>query len=432
MSIELRGDTWHYSFMIDGQRYRGTTGIKGKDGKKEAERIAQEQETRIRGNYSVDIIWEQTKRRMLAAAEVPLDFEKIWELFLQQTMCTAGDRRQTLYRSHIRTFLDWIAVTHPAIKNMSAITSDLAAEFFVFLQNQPGANSTKNDKLATLKMLFEALGRKHGIIENPFNGIKKFTAEKISREIFTPEELKLIGEKATGWIYDLCLTALSTGLREGDICLLKKSSVDLQSGWISIPRINKTGKQLEIPILPALAHHLASKIQESPDDEYVFPELAKKYTVNPSYIGYNIKRFFDEIGIADTQKTIPGYSRQLSAKDIHSFRHTFVYLAALNNIPFPIVQSIVGHASPAMTKIYMDHSRRQDKARAFQQLPQYLQGEKKNPDTRQKPDIRIRLQRLVSNLTSENLERNRSRLLRLLSPSPMPVSQPVQQFFPLP
>ena len=305
MSIELRGDTWHYSFMIDGQRYRGTTGIKGKDGKKEAERIAKEQETMIRGNYSVDIIWEQTKRRMLAAAEVPLDFDKIWSLFLAQTMCTAGDRRQTLYRSHIKTFLDWISITYPSCKNMSDISSDMAAEYFVFLQKQPGANSTKNDKLSTIKMLFDSLGRKHGIIENPFAGVKKFSAEKISREIFSTEELRLIGENATGWIYDLCLTALSTGLREGDICLLKKSSVNLKTGWISIPRINKTRKALEIPILPQLANHLKLKIRDS-HDEYVFPELAKKYTINPSYIGNRIKQFFDEIGISDTKKNIPG------------------------------------------------------------------------------------------------------------------------------
>ncbi len=411
MSIELRGETWHYSFMIDGTRYRGSTGIKGKENRKEALRIADEQETQIRGKYSVDLIWEQTKRRMLAATEIPCDFNTVWDLFLKLTMCSAGDRRKQLYHSHISVFLDWLHVKYPAVKNMSSVTAEMAAAYYLHLQEQPGANSTRNDKLATLRMLFEALGRKHGIIENPFDGIKKFAAEKISREIFTPDELRLIGEKATGWIYDLCLAALSTGLREGDICLLRKSSVNLATGWIEIPRIGKTGKPLEVPIMPQLANVIHERMRQFPDSEFVFPELAQKYQVNPGGIGPAVKRFFDEIGIADTQKQIQGYARQLSAKDIHSFRHTFVYLAALNNIPFPIVQSIVGHASPAMTKIYMDHSRRQDKERAFRQLPAYLQSAPKP----KKADIRIRLSRLLARITPENLERYRPRLEKMLS-----------------
>lgn len=410
MAVELRGNIWHYNFMIDGSRYRGSTGIKGKENRKDAVRIAEEQEAQIRGKYSVDLIWEQTKRRMLAATEIPCEFDAIWDLFLKLTMCSAGDRRKQLYHSHISGFLSWLHANYPSVKNMSSVTAEMAAAYYLHLQEQPGANSTRNDKLATLRMLFEALGRKHGIIENPFASVKKFASDKVSREIFTPEELRLIGEKATGWIYDLCLAALSTGLREGDICLLKKSSVNLATGWIEIPRINKTGKPLEVPIMPQLANIIHERMRQFPDSEFVFPDLARKYQVNPGGIGPAVKKFFDEIGIEDSQKEIPGYARQLSSKDIHSFRHTFVYLAALNGIPFPIVQSIVGHASPAMTKIYMDHSRRQDKERAFKQLPAYLQG----PQRPKKQDIRIRLSRLLARITPENLERFRGRLERML------------------
>ena len=411
MAVELRGNCWHYNFMIDGKRYRGSTGIKGEENRKEAVRIAEEQIALVRGQYSVDLIWEQTKRRMLAATEIPCDFNTVWDLFLELTMCSAGERRKQLYHSHISAFLDWLQVKYPAVKNMSSVTTEMAAAYYLHLQELPGANSTRNDKLATLRMLFEALGRKHGIIENPFAGVKKFAADKISREIFTPDELQMIGEKATGWIYDLCLAALSTGLREGDICLLKKSSVKLATGWIEIPRINKTGKPLEVPIMPQLAGVIHERMRQFPDSEFVFPELAQKYQANPGDIGPAVKRFFNEIGIEDSRKEIPGYARQLSAKDIHSFRHTFVYLAALNNIPFPIVQSIVGHASPAMTKIYMDHSRRQDKERAFRQLPAYLQSAPKPT----KADIRIRLSRLLARITPENLERYRGRLKKMLA-----------------
>ena len=411
MALFLRGNNWSYDFTVNGKRYQGSTGLPASQRKKAQEKV-DALKIQYKEGRSVEMIWEQTKRTLIKSNNVPLKYEDVWHIFSKKAMLSASRRRIMLYSSHVRAFCVWMKKEYPNIQTVAQITDDCAKEYINQLRRLNGANSTKNDKLATLKMLFETLGNSAGVIKNPFGDIKKLSMNKISRDAFTIEELKLIGEKATGWIYSLCLTALSTGLREGDICLLKKTSVNLKTGWISIQKIQKTGKPLEIPIMPKLAEHIAESMKGN-DSEYIFPELATIYLKNATQIGTKVKNFFQEIGIIDARKRIDGYAKQLSSKDIHSFRHTFVYLAALHNIPFPIVQSIVGHGSPAMTKIYMNHAGREAKTKYFSQLPEYLSG-----DTQIKAEKTItpeRMLRIIKRITPASFEKNKARIIALLS-----------------
>ncbi len=414
MALILRGGKWHYDFTVGGERFQGATGFKENE-KAKALGVEEKRKVEVREGHSIDMIWEQTKRKMAASQNVELDFDSVWDAFSSKGMLTAGEERKKLYAGHIRDFCSWMQGQYPAVKVVAKVTEAHAKEYIQALREAAGANSTKNDKLATLKMLFEALGKSAGVVENPFSSIKNLPMNKISREIYTTEELKKIGDNATGWIYSLCLTALCTGLREGDICLLKRSSVDLSAGWLFIPRIEKTGKPLDIPILPSLAVHLQERLQAG-RSEYVFPDLAEKYQKDSAKIGKDIKVFFAEIGIGETMKEVKGYAKKISSKDIHSFRHTFVYLAALNGIPFPIVQSIVGHASPAMTRIYMDHAGRRDKAKYFEQLPSYL-AVSAPPETQNAPRKILTRERVIdflAKLNPKNIERAKVRLTAML------------------
>ena len=49
---------------------------------------------------------------------------------------------------------------------------------------------------------------------------------------------------------------------------------------------------------------------------------------------------------------IEGRSRKTVVASFHSLRHTFVSLSANAGVPLPVVQSIVGHTSTAMTRHY--------------------------------------------------------------------------------
>lgn len=51
-----------------------------------------------------------------------------------------------------------------------------------------------------------------------------------------------------------------------------------------------------------------------------------------------------------------------------------MYIAACNNVPLPVVQAVVGHSSPTMTRLYMDHASMRDKERYLELMPSYMDG----------------------------------------------------------
>lgn len=120
-----------------------------------------------------------------------------------------------------------------------------------------------------------------------------------------------------------------------------------------------------------LERFLRAELLLSGDSEYVFPELAKMYLENSGGISYRVKNFLESLGIKTTKK-IEGRDRVVSVKDVHSLRHTFCYLAGVNNIPLVIVQSIVGHMDSKMTSHYSAHADRQAKHSKMQLFPGFM------------------------------------------------------------
>ena len=222
-------------------------------------------------------------------------------------------------------------------------------------------------------MLFNSLGDAQGVLENPFGKIKRIASSPVSREIYTATERELIIEKATGDILDLCLTAMYTGLRKGDICCLTWSSVSEDYNWLHIKHMRKTGKPVDVPILPRFKKHLQNLPRTS---EFVFPHLAQLYLSEAVTITKMLKGFLAEIGILGISQAVNGYMKASSLKDIHSFRHTFAYIAAENNVPLPVTQSILGHSSSFVTQIYMNHASMADKQRYLLSMPDFVSGEK--------------------------------------------------------
>ena len=369
MTLYRQGTIWYYDFTVRGRRYAGST---GEVTKTKAQAVHDRLRVQFREGANIRQVWEQTKNALLGrSAGIKVEPDALWRHFTAHAMSQACARRMSQYRHHITEFADWIKATHGDL-TVGDITPAIATAYMTKVRNDPGAPASKNERLLALKMLFQSFDEGQGVIENPFANIKRLSAPAVSREIFSQDELQLIGEKAEGSVLDICLTALYTGLRRGDICNLRWSSVSPDFKWIHLDRMRKTGRPVDIPVMPRLQAHLAALPHTS---EYVYPLLQQLYAEKPGEISKMMKEFLREIGILGIGKNVEGYARQLSVKDIHSFRHTFVYLAACNNIPLPIVQSIVGHASPAMTKIYMDHANQADKQRFMASLPDLLSGE---------------------------------------------------------
>ena len=96
------------------------------------------------------------------------------------------------------------------------------------------------------------------------------------------------------------------------------------------------------------------------------------YLTNSTGVSYRIKQFLEGLGIQTTRKP-EDRTRAVSVKDLHSCRHTFCYYAGLAGIPLAVVQSIVGHMTPAMTEHYSAHASMEDKRRGMERLSFFTQ-----------------------------------------------------------
>lgn len=83
--------------------------------------------------------------------------------------------------------------------------------------------------------------------------------------------------------------------------------------------------------------------------------LAQRYIEHSHCITAAIAKVFKFIGLEINKEIEKGQRRKKKANvyGFHSFRHSFVSFCAKAGVPMPVVQSIVGHGSPAITRHYI-------------------------------------------------------------------------------
>ncbi len=419
MAVYLRGNVYYYDFRAGGKRFRGSTGATNR---RSALAFEKKHIEKMRGETSAKQLIENVKEHLLGDSIL---LEEAFSKFKKIPRSTIPSKdRMKNYESKWGDFVSFMMGEYPEITKMNQVQSTHAQEYIQHLRTKGRYNkevsykrgkrrithnaklanlapSTINDAFQLLRMVFNTLKNEAGIIENPFAEIKNLKQDKIPREAFTPEELKLIGEKSQGtYLYPLFRAGISTGMREGDICTLLWKEVDIAAGWINRKTL-KTGKKIHVPILPSLKQYLLSIPKEN---EYVFPELANIYINSRSKIGSDVTDFLEGIGITSTKK-IEGRDRRVSIKDIHSLRHTFAYLAGLNNIPLPIVQGILGHMSSKMTEHYTNHAGAEEKKQFLAQIPDYLSGGVK---------LEVSARDLLISMNDDNWQEIRDKLLLMV------------------
>jgi integrase len=321
-------------------------------------------------------------------------------------MSNARKERTKIYATHLRSFCHWLNSTHPDTKTCSNITADIAKEYITYLRNQNGAPATKNDKLATLKMVFAHLG----LPVNPFEKIKPMSNRQIQRDIFTPQQIGILFNQSTGWMRKLFITALATFQREEDCCLIKKSYIHLDINRVKFPFTYKTGQEINLPMLPLFREIVEEALNDPANNsEYLFPELAHLYTHNPSRIGKEVKAFLHDNGITNTLTEVDGYAKKVSTLDVHSLRHTAAVMAVLSGWPLPMVMKATGHKSLDMVMRYINHISEEQKENYFFQFGKGISGiSQQNPE-----DERKQLADLAYSLPLEEVKK----LLQIAQPA---------------
>ena len=257
-------------------------------------------------------------------------------------------------------FARWMEHHHLEIGNLSEVTHETIAEYLACIRAEVCA-STYNARICVLREMFHVLAAKAGLVDDPWEGVRLHADDCHSRRELTLDEIERLMKAATkagGEWKRLFTIGIYTGLRLGDCCCLAWNSVNLERGVIQLiptkTRKHAHGQPVTIPIHPQLKAELMEGNEgreSSASMFFVNPTLADYYKNCKWRISYGLELIFKAAHI-ETSVRIEGRRTRTPEATFHSLRHTFVSLAANAGVPLPVVQSIVGHSSTAMTRHY--------------------------------------------------------------------------------
>lgn len=261
-------------------------------------------------------------------------------------------RTLKLYQATFARWVAWHLQRFPNITALRDVTPVHADAYAVSLAAIAASPNSYNKHLQTLSCVFRVLSDDGA--PNPWQRIRRKQLETESRRELTVAELRAVCGAATGELRVLFAVGVYTGLRLGDCCTLRWAEVDLDRRMIRrVP--NKTARRkrapVSIPIHPSLLAVLAALPRVG---EWVSPAYAVDYLRNRTTVVRRVQLHFRACGIATSRAAPSGAKRLLPIVSVgfHSLRHSFASRCRAAGAPLSVVESIVGHSSPAMTQHY--------------------------------------------------------------------------------
>lgn len=387
-----RGNIYWLEYKINGKRFRqslDTTDIK--DARAQRARImapftlATEEEVLQTVKQRIQTTAE--KQEALTTAHLPhVVIDNTWEAFVSsRNRPDPGPSTLRQYLLQFGRFAAWVKTHHSEIVELRDVSSAVAEEYADELSNTGVSANTFNKHIRLLMLLFRVLKKRARLRDNPWQDIQRRKEEQNTRRELTSEELQKVVAAAEGELRSLFALGIYTGLRLGDCATLRWAEVDLNRGIIiRVPR--KTGRgrarPVHIPIHSTLADILrglrmplallagaprkgSRKKPAEAKEDYVLPETATDYLARADNVTDRIQSHFEKCGIR-THKAGTGKRRvkeeggkyksvghrAVVEVGFHSLRHTFVSLCRAANAPLAVVEAIVGHSNPAMTRHY--------------------------------------------------------------------------------
>ena len=200
------------------------------------------------------------------------------------------------------------------------------------------APKTKKNHLQEISLMLDQAVKEDVIQSNPAT---KATLPKMIKQrenrVLAPIDLEIIFESAGGWsLYYAFL--YHTGLRAGDVALLKYGNIDIKKKAIT-SFVRKSRKKQEFPIAKVLINQLPKGMSE---DTPIFPDVyadtERKLTDNLA----KPRKFM--------QKLLKANNRPHAT--LHSFRHTFNNSLRDLGLSIEDRQVLLAHASSDVNKIY--------------------------------------------------------------------------------
>lgn len=179
---------------------------------------------------------------------------------------------------------------------------------------------------------------------SPWQAVKPLKIQQQPFAFWMPEEsAKFLAfcQKADPVLWEVCLVALHTGMRRGEIQGLKRDCLDFDNRLITVRRswndklkvlseVTKSKQVRRIRMTPEVFSVLQARMVR-PADSLVFPEAATLGTKQ-------VKRIAKRGGVTPIR--------------FHDLRHTFASQLAMAGTALAVIQALLGHSTMAMTERY--------------------------------------------------------------------------------
>ncbi len=351
---------WYAGWNHEGQRYSVST---GKRDRKSAEDKLDDllAPFRLRDEATMARMLSVTAEHKEAQADAALQSQApalapgdAWAAYLASPKRPdTGAATLTMYACQFNRFVGWMAEQHPKITALRDITPRHADAFARWMSREGFAPGTYNKYVNLLTLVWRVLKEEARLAENPWPDIERKRLAPAGRRELTIEELRNVCSQAKGDMRLLLALGLYTGLRLGDSCTLHWGEVDMARRKIvrtpsKIAR-NPGARPVSIAIHPELFALLA----ETPPAKRrgpLLPQIAASYARHSGHVCERIQAHFTACGVETAGRKVG--IRNSVAVGFHSLRHSFVSLCRAADVPLSVVEAIVGHANPAMTRHY--------------------------------------------------------------------------------
>jgi integrase len=163
-------------------------------------------------------------------------------------------------------------------------------------------------------------------------------------DYLSPEECELLLSKANGQTRELVLTALRTGMRQGELRGLQWSSIDWLTRTVAVRHsYDDRGKMLVAP--------KNNRTRHIPLDGDVYTMLhRRKKDTGYVFLGSEGRRFTNY----RMHYAIRKLCREAGFRKIgwHTLRHSFASHLALRGVPLPAIKELMGHSTITTTMRY--------------------------------------------------------------------------------
>jgi len=221
------GKTWYVGYYVDGKFVRRKVG--------RSKAIAQ----KALGDIEAKLARGETG---LLNRDYPVfDF---FEEYLSRAKAWHSASYHDRNRRVIEKFREFLKRKRPYLKKLSQLRPEVIEEYQRYRLDQiventgkPVKKRTVNIDVSSLKTFLNSAVKWDMSSVNPLEGVEylKEDDSKVIRGL-TEEEVRTLLEEANGWFRPVLVTALYTGLREGEMISLEWGDVDLENGIIHIRR----------------------------------------------------------------------------------------------------------------------------------------------------------------------------------------------------